>query len=217
MTKPVRSRRDEYSDITRRALIDSAMSLIAERGYASTSLDEVTARARVTKGALYHHFRGKRALFEAVFDAKELAVIADVAAVMREHSEPIEMVRSGLGVFLDSCLDPGYQRIVLQEGPSVLGYERWREREEQYTLGVVRGVVVSLIDTGEYPALPVETVTRMLFGALAAGASAIAGAVNKERVREEVESTVILILEGLRHTPAGVVRRLRPVSSGSAE
>lgn len=198
MTKPVRSRREEYSEITRKALVDSAMALIAERGYAGTSLEEVTARARVTKGALYHHFRGKRALFEAVFDAKELAIIAEIAAAMREHSVPLEMVRAGLAVFLDACLDPGYQRIVLQEGPSVLGYERWREREEQYTLGVVRGTVLSLIETGEYPELPVETVTRMLFGALAAGAAAIAGANDKVRVRAEVESTVILILEGLR-------------------
>ncbi|MGH3711943.1 MAG: TetR/AcrR family transcriptional regulator [Micromonosporaceae bacterium] len=215
MTKPVRSRREEYSDITRQALVDSAASLIAERGYAGTSLDEVTARARVTKGALYHHFRGKRALFEAVFDAKELAVIADVAGAMRDEASPIEMVRAGLAIFLDACLDPGYQRIVLQEGPSVLGYERWREREEQYTLGVVRGVVVSLIDTGEYPELPVETVTRMLFGALAAGAAAIAGAADKERVREEVEATVIMILEGLRSVTDSAMPRLRPSVMGT--
>ncbi len=195
--------------------MDSAASLIAERGYAGTSLDEVTARARVTKGALYHHFRGKRALFEAVFDAKELAVIADVAGAMRDEASPIEMVRAGLAIFLDACLDPGYQRIVLQEGPSVLGYERWREREEQYTLGVVRGVVVSLIDTGEYPELPVETVTRMLFGALAAGAAAIAGAADKERVREEVEATVIMILEGLRSVTDSAMPRLRPSVMGT--
>ncbi|MGH3648870.1 MAG: TetR/AcrR family transcriptional regulator [Micromonosporaceae bacterium] len=212
MTKPARTRREEYSELTRRALVDSAASLIAERGYAGTSLDEVTARARVTKGALYHHFRGKRALFEAVFDAKELGVIAEVASAMRGFSEPIEMVRAGLAVFLDACLDPGYQRIVLQEGPSVLGYERWREREEEYTLGVVRGTVLSLIDTGEYPDLPVETVTRMLFGALAAGAAAIAAASDKERVRSEVEATVILILEGLRHTRREP--RLRQVPGG---
>jgi AcrR family transcriptional regulator len=198
MAHPARSRREEYSDLTRRALLDSAASLIAERGYAGTSLEEVTARARVTKGALYHHFRGKRALFEAVFDAKELETIGRVTAALREQEDPIDMVRAGLAVYLKACLDPGYQRIVLQEGPSVLGYERWREREEQYTLGIVRGVVVSLIETGEYPKLPVETVTRMLFGALAAGASAIAGATDKERVGQEVEDTVIMILEGLR-------------------
>ena len=198
MAHPARSRREEYSDLTRRALLDSAASLIAERGYAGTSLEEVTARARVTKGALYHHFRGKRALFEAVFDAKELETIGRVTAALREQEDPIDMVRAGLAVYLKACLDPGYQRIVLQEGPSVLGYERWREREEQYTLGIVRGVVVSLIETGEYPKLPVETVTRMLFGALAAGASTIAGATDKERVGQEVEDTVIMILEGLR-------------------
>src|SRR5690606_31687098 len=161
----------------------------AERGYAGTSLEEVAARARVTKGALYHHFKGKRALFEAVFDAKEEQVITEVAAALRERSDPHDMVRAGLRVFLNACLDPGYQRIVRREGPSVLGYERWRERAEQYSLGVVRGVVVSLLSTGEYPELPVETVTRMLFGALAAGASAIASAADKEATRRDVETT----------------------------
>ncbi len=198
MVQPARTRREEYSDQTRRALIDSAMTLIAERGYSGTSLDEITSRARVTKGALYHHFPSKHALFEAVFDARERDVISEVNAALQQHRDPIAMVRAGLSVFLDVCLDPGYQRIVLQDGPSVLGYERWREREEKYTLGVVRGVVVSLLQTGDYPPLPVETVTRMLFGALAAGASAIAGAGDKEQVREEVETTALLILEGLR-------------------
>ncbi|MQA25302.1 MAG: TetR family transcriptional regulator [Micromonosporaceae bacterium] len=199
MASPARSRRDEYSEITRQALIDSAASLFAERGFAGASLEEVTARARVTKGALYHHFRSKRALFEAVFDAKEVEVIGQVTAALRNHSgDPTSMVRAGLAEFLEVCLDPGYQRIVLQEGPSVLGYERWREREEQYTLGIVGGVVSSLMDSGEYPQLPLDTVTRMLFGALIAGASAIAGAADKERVRAEVEMVVMRLLYGLR-------------------
>ncbi|MGH3660310.1 MAG: TetR/AcrR family transcriptional regulator [Micromonosporaceae bacterium] len=198
MASPARSRRDEYSEITRQALIESAMALFADRGFAGASLDEVTSRARVTKGALYHHFPSKRALFEAVFDAKESEVIGHVTAGLEGQTEPLHMVRAGLAEFMKACLDPGYQRIVLQEGPSVLGYERWREREEQYTLGLVRGVVIRLIQTGEYPELPLETVTRMLLGALAAGASAIAEAEHKEQVREEVEATVLLLLEGLR-------------------
>ncbi len=210
-----RSRRDEYSDITRQALIDSAMSLFAERGFAGTSLEEVTARARVTKGALYHHFRSKAALFEAVFDAKEVAVITRVTAALRNREDdPTSMVREGLAEFLEVCLDPGYQRIVLQEVPTVLGYERWREREEQYTLGVVGGVVRSLMDSGEYPQLPVETVSRMLFGALIAGASAIAGAADKEQVRAEVETTVIQLLEGLRAAKPAAPR-LRGLRGGA--
>src|SRR6266540_224128 len=121
MAHPARSRREEYSDLTRRALLDSAASLIAERGYAGTSLEEVTARARVTKGALYHHFRGKRALFEAVFDAKELETIGRVTAALREQEDPIDNVRAGLAVFPMACPAPRYQQIVQQGGPSTLG------------------------------------------------------------------------------------------------
>ena len=133
-----RPRRVEYSESTRQALVDSAVALFTEHGYAGTSLDEIARRARVTKGALYHHFGGKQALFEAAFDAVETNVVARLADVVSGPGSPWETTRAGLQAFLEVCLEPSYQRIVVQEGPAVMGWERWREAEEGYTFGVVR-------------------------------------------------------------------------------
>src|SRR5256885_950933 len=78
----LRSRRLDYSESTRSALVDSAVELFTKRGYAGTSLDEIAKRARVTKGALYHHFSGKQSLFEAAFDQVESVVYDRLAQIM---------------------------------------------------------------------------------------------------------------------------------------
>ena len=194
-----RSRREEYSDATRKALLDAATRLFAERGYTGTALDEVAARARVTKGALYHHFpQGKRGLFEAVYQRMEARVIGDITAIVEGQTDPVAIARDGLAAFLDACLDPSYQRIVLREAPMALGHEAWREHEERFALGLVRAVIAGLIDAGELPPLPADTLSRVMFGALAGGALTIADATDKKRARDEVRACMEALLTGLR-------------------
>src|SRR6188768_3525703 len=77
---PGASRRQQYSASTKRALVEIAEGLFTEHGYANTSLDQIVAGARVTKGALYHHFSGKQALFEAVFERVEADAAREIAA-----------------------------------------------------------------------------------------------------------------------------------------
>src|SRR5690606_9647885 len=121
----------QYSASTRRALVTSAVKLFAEKGYAGTSLDEVVARARVTKGALYHHYQGKQALFEAVFEQVEEKAKATIEKRIRQSGDPWQRALEGLRGYLEVCQDPIYRRIVLQEGPVRLGFDRWREAEER--------------------------------------------------------------------------------------
>src|SRR6201996_6342428 len=92
----VRSRRLEYSESTRDALVDGAVELFTKRGYASTSLDEIAKKARVTKGALYHHFSGKQALFEAAFDVVEGTVMARLAEIVTAPGDAWERAKNGL-------------------------------------------------------------------------------------------------------------------------
>ncbi|TDD91506.1 TetR/AcrR family transcriptional regulator [Saccharopolyspora karakumensis] len=194
-----RPRRVEYSEATRQALVDSAVDLFTEHGYSQTPLEEIAKRARVTKGALYHHFGGKQALFEAAFSAVESGVVARLSEVVSDPGDPWEATRSGLRAFLEVCLEPSYQRIVVQDGPAVMGWRRWRDAEEAYTFGVLRTVVSNLIASGEIgDALPVDALARIMFGALSAGATAIAASSSPMQERADIAVCIERVLNGLR-------------------
>ncbi len=142
------SRRQQYSASTKRALVDVAEQMFTEHGYASTSLDSIVAGADVTKGALYHHFSGKQALFEAVFERVESDAARAIQKVLRGKKDPWEKARAGLRTFLEVVQEPGYRRIVVQEGPAVLGYERYREQEERSTYANVLEIMRSVLGAG---------------------------------------------------------------------
>ncbi|WP_156756365.1 TetR/AcrR family transcriptional regulator [Actinokineospora pegani] len=192
------SRRVDYSESTRNALVDSAVTLFTDNGYAATSLDAVARGARVTKGALYHHFSGKQALFEAAFDAVESAVSARLVQVVTGPGGAWERAMEGVRGYVNVCLEPSYQRIVIHEGPVVMGWDRWREAEDRFSFGLVRATLEALIEAGEIEALPVETTARVLFGALSTGATIIAGAPDPERAGAEVLLTIERVLVGMR-------------------
>jgi AcrR family transcriptional regulator len=194
----VRSRRLEYSESTRHALVDSAVELFTKRGYAAASLDEVAKRARVTKGALYHHFSGKQALFEAAFDAVESAVMTQLAEIVAGPGDPWDRAMEGVRQYIRICLDPSYQRIVVHEAPVVMGWERWREAEDHFSFGLVRASIQALVDAGEIEVIPVEVASRLLFGALTAGATVIARSDDPKKAGAEVETTIVRMLERLR-------------------
>ena len=194
----MRTRRAEYSEATRQALVDSAVDLFTKRGYAGTSLDEVVKRARVTKGALYHHFSGKQALFEAAFTQVETRTIESLTALVTGEGEPWDVAVAGLRAYVRKCLEPEYQRIIVHEGPVVMGWARWREAEEHFSFGLLRTAVQLLVDAGEIEDAPVEIMARLLFGALSAGASTIASSSDPKRTGREVERAILRVLEGLR-------------------
>ncbi len=193
------SRRTEYSEATRRALVDSAVELFTERGYTEAPLDEIARRARVTKGALYHHFGGKQALFEAAFEAVETDVVARLERVMLVEGDVWNNMRAGLDAFLRACLEPAFQRIVAQEGPVVMGFDRWREADERYTFGMVRRAVAALVDSGDIdPSLPVDSLARVIFGGLSAGAATIVNSATPRRTSVEIGECVERLMQGLR-------------------
>src|SRR5689334_24383929 len=108
------SRRQEYSASTKRALVEVAAELFTKQGYAATSLDQIVAGARVTKGALYHHFSGKQAVYEAVFEKVETDASARIRKALRGSRDPWEKALIGLRAFLDIVQNPTYQRVVIQ-------------------------------------------------------------------------------------------------------
>src|SRR5437763_16033209 len=115
--KPLRVRQAEA---TRSLLIDVARQNFTEHGYAATSIDDIIQEAGVARGALYHHFPGKEALFRAVYEAVEGEVVARVMQAAAAESSPWDAVRAGLATFLDACLEPSFRRIVVLDSVSVL-------------------------------------------------------------------------------------------------
>lgn len=179
--------------------MNSAIELFTKRGYAGTSLDEVAGRARVTKGALYHHFRGKQALFEAAFEKVESQVFGRLEEIMRGPQPPWDRALLGLREFISSCLDPAYQRIAIHEAPVVMGWERWREAEDRASFGLIRTNLENLIEAGELAGnTPVEVTSRLLFGALSAAATEIASSPDPRRVGAEVETVIVQLLNRVR-------------------
>ncbi len=203
---PRTSRRQQYSASTKRALIDVAATLFTEQGYAGTSLDEIVAGARVTKGALYHHFSGKQALFEAVFEKVEADSSKGIRKAVRDNKDPWEKALSGLRAFLTVVQEPGYRRIVIQDGPAILGYERYREQEERSTFGIVQEIVSSVLSSYELEPTMVETFSRIFFGAMSAAGTAVSSADDPERASAEVEAAIAFILAGLQQQAESGVR-----------
>lgn len=194
----MRSRRADYSESTSQALVDSATDLFTKNGYAATSLDAIVKRARVTKGALYHHFSGKQALFEAAFNQVETRAMTRLNKAIDGDGSPWERALEGVQEYIKVCLDPAYQRLVIREAPVVMGYERWRECEERFSFGIIRRVLEQLIEAGELGDIPVEVTARMMFASLSAGASIIAEAGDPKKASAEVFTALIHMIEGIR-------------------
>lgn len=201
----------EQTEKTRAALIAAGRTLFAQRGYAATSTEELVRTAGVTRGALYHHFADKRALFEAVYEDVERRLVDDlVAMVDAGDPDPVVLLRKGAEAFLDACLDPAVQRIALLEGPSVLGWERWREIDQAYGLGLVQGTLRAAMDAGSLRPAPVEALAQVFFGGLMEGAMLLAASTTPEQTRKDVGSAVAVLLDGLlAPTPAPASRRAK--------
>jgi AcrR family transcriptional regulator len=188
----------EQADSTRTALGAAARQLFTERGYAATSTTEIVERAGVTRGALYHHFAAKEDLFRAVFEQLEDEVTAHVAKEALTSADPLEQLRRGTRAYLDACIDPAVQRVVLLEGPSVLGWQTWQEIEQRYGYGLVVAGVEAAIGAGLIAAQPVEPLAHVLFGALTEAGMVVARADDPAAARADMEAAMDRLLDGLR-------------------
>jgi AcrR family transcriptional regulator len=197
---PGATRRAAYSASTKRALIDVAEERFTEAGYAAASLDAIVAGARVTKGALYHHFSGKQALFEAVFERVENDAAKRIQQALKGQKDPWVKALSGLRAFLAVVQEPRYRRIVIQEGPAVLGYERYREQEERSTFANVLDIVRSVLEAGKWqldePML--QTYARIFFGAMSSAGESVATAADPEDAAGRVEAAIAFLLTGVQ-------------------
>ena len=196
---PVRRTQTERSEVTREALIEAARPLFAERGYASVSTEEIVRAAGVTRGALYHHFGSKRDLFEAVYERIEAELAQRIAtgALAGGAEAPLAAMRAGAEMFLQACTEPEAQQIVLLDGPSVLGWDRWREIAAEHGLGLIEATLQAAVDAGAIADQPIRPLAHVLIGALDEAAMLVARAEDPEQMREDVGRTLDSLLAGL--------------------
>ncbi len=194
----------ERSESTRAALVEAAHALFAERGYAEVGTEEIVRAAGVTRGALYHHFEGKRELFAAVYERVEVELAERIAAgaLAANAASPLEAMRAGSEMFLAACTEPAVQRIALLDGPSVLGWDRWREIAAEHGLGLIEASLQAAIDAGAIEAQPVRPLAHVLMGALDEAAMLVARAEDPEAMRAEVGLTLDALLYGLSRARA---------------
>ena len=184
---------------TREALIAAARPLFAAHGFTGVALETIVRAAGVTRGALYHHFADKTELFAAVFERIDGEVAARMGEAIADagQTDPLEVMRSGVGLWLDACADPEIQRIVLVDAPAVLGWERWTEIGNGYNIDLVRDLLTAAIETGRIPSQPVEATALTLLGAMREATLYIARAQQHDQARQDAGAVMNRLIDAL--------------------
>lgn len=194
----MKTQRDLHQESTRRTILRSARRLFAQKGYSATTLDAVVRAARVTTGAVYHHFGSKTDLFRAVAEAIEVEILQRVGAATRDIQDPWSKLVSGISAMLEICCEPDIRRIVLVDAPNVIGGAEWREIEIKYGYGAMREALAGLQAAGAIRPLPVSILAPMLLGALIEAANSIATAQDRVAALAAAREAISVLLEALR-------------------
>ena len=192
--KPLRVRQAEA---TRALLVDAARALFTEQGYGATSIEDIIRQAGVARGALYHHFAGKEALFQAVYDDVEGEVISRVVATAFAQPTPWDGVAAGLRAFLDACLEPAFRRIVILDSVSVL---QWKAEDavERKEMAMLLTVLTPLAESGDLKGVPVEPLAYVALGGLYGAALYIARAPEPAKARKDADAVLDTIIDGIK-------------------
>ena len=193
----VRTRREEYAESTYEALLDSAAACFLESGFAATSLDEVAKRARVTKGAIYHHFASKRDLFMAVLERQEVAQAQTISQAATAAADPWSAIVAAFDAFLETLSDPVYQRLCWVEGPAALGFEEWWACGERFEIPVIRSQLERVAEAGVLLVEDLDMLAHVLFGAVTAGVLAMARAADPEGERDRFRNVMLQVIHGM--------------------
>jgi AcrR family transcriptional regulator len=188
------SLRAEQVAQTRAALVAAGRRLFGENGFRATSVEDLAREARVTTGALYHHFPTKTAVFEAVFVQAHTDLMTESAKAAHGASDGIEELTLGFEAFLDGVLQPDIQRILIVDGPAVLGLARYTELDEQYAHAVIVHSLTAAAEAGTITVEDPETATRLLLGALTRGAMLIANSPDPIETRHAVAKSMRALL-----------------------
>ncbi len=202
-SSPARRTQAQRTAATRTLLINTARKLFADKGVAAISTQAIVAAAGVTRGALYHQFEDKAALFAAVYEEVERELVADVAAriVAAKPGDPLQAMQVGARLFLDLCSAPDVQQIVLIDAPAVLGWEQWRAVGVKYGLGVIEAMLAQAVADAAIPDQPLRPTAHVLLGAIDEAALYISRAADADVARAQMHEVCDRLIAGIALTP----------------
>ena len=190
------------SAATRDALVAAGRRLFAEHGFAAVSTDTITVEAGVTRGAMYHQFADKTALFDAVLEAVEAGIASRLADEVAAAgiADPVEGLRHAARVWLDICTEPEIHRVALVDGPSVVGWTRWREICRRHVFGLTEALLTQGMELGKMRAQPVRPLAHVVMGASDEAALYVAESADRPRARAEMTAVLDQLIDGIRAT-----------------
>jgi AcrR family transcriptional regulator len=194
-----RRTQEERSAATREALISAARQLWGERGYAEVGTPEIAGAAGVTRGAMYHQFADKAALFLAVVEVVEQDVMARLATEVASSgaSTPADAIRAAVDAWLEVSGDPEVRQLILLDAPSVLGWAGFRDVAQRYSLGMTEQLLAEAIKAGQLARQPVRALAHVLIGALDEAAMVIATAEDPKKARREIRQVLRRLIDAM--------------------
>jgi AcrR family transcriptional regulator len=196
-----RKQRDIWAEETRAALLDAARELFLEQGFQKARIEEIAERAGVTRGAFYHHFADKTAIFDAIVVALQSEVASFVESRARKAEDPWARLSAGIDAYLEAASAVEFQSIVIQEGPAVLGRARFREIDEAYVLRLVTTPLARLTEAGVLECSNVGMLSRMISAMVWEASTSLSGTKSPTKSRDEARAMVTRMLESFRVRP----------------
>ena len=192
----------ERGRATRAHVVEVATRLFAEHGYDGTSIETVQAEAGISRGSLYHHFPGKEALFFAVLEEVGERIVRQGEDIARDAPDPVAMLRAGALAWIRMAGEPVVRQIMLIDAPAVLGWQRWRELDEQGPLGLIRASMSYAAETGQIEAQHADAFAHIVLAAANELALMIARSDDPAAVLSAEESAFAEFLDRLLGTAA---------------
>lgn len=187
---------DERRAATIGAILDAARKQFAARGFADTSVDAIALEAGVAKGAVYHHFSSKEEILDRLVDTMQADMAIGVLAAAREAKSALEGIERGTFNYLTAITSPDTRRILLVDGPAVLGWERWRAIDHQHFLALIREPLATVL-RGRFSDSEVQAIGHLVAGAMMEAALVCATSEKPERAVRDMTRGLLLILKPL--------------------
>lgn len=191
-------RRDLHAEDTRRAILAAARQAFARDGYANTALEAIVGPARLTKGALYHHFKNKAAVLEAVYIEMEQELATAVGAAVLAAEGGWARMHAAIDAFFELSSEPAYVQIVLRDAPHVLGSGHGREIDQAIGIGLIVELLGELAREGVMKPVPLVATARILLAAASEVVVAMAHSDDPALTRKEGAEVLLALLDGLR-------------------
>ena len=177
-------------------MLGAGRQLFAQREYVGVSAEEIVRTAGLTRGALYHHFDGKRGLFEAIFEDLESQAAQRIRDAISTATDPFERLDRGVAEFLDISFDHLFRQVAMLQGPVALGWQRWRELDQHYLGGIIFDAIQALLDGELIEPHPIELLASAFYGALAELALTVDDD-SPQHTRRQARKLVRALVEGI--------------------